>query len=376
MIIRTLESQVKNSLFSGEVIVLYGPRRVGKTTLVKKLVQEYNGMYLDCELDPINTRLKEMSSLDQMKAFIEDKTFIVLDEAQVISGIGQKLKSLVDHFPEVQILATGSSSFELSHQVGEPLVGRARWFHMYPLSIREIRGNEPAFMLQSKLETLLIYGAMPSVYTEESLAEKEQLLYRLSSGLLYKDILAFEDVRKATKIKDLLKALALQVGSEVSYSEIGDLINVDLRTVERYIDLLEKSFVIKVIRPLYTNPRTELKKKVKVYFYDLGLRNALIQNFNPLDIRQDKGALWENFCFLEFMKKKYESDFHNLYFWRNRRQQEVDMVEMKNGKYYAYECKFNPRKTAKLPKAFIDTYPEHEFAVINSENFYTYFIED
>ena len=374
MIVRTIKSKVEKRLFQGEVVIIYGPRRVGKTTLVKELVDEHKGVYIDCELEPSYTQLTEMASLEQMKRFLGDNTFIVLDEAQVISRIGHKLKSLVDHFPEIQIVATGSSSFELANQVGEPLVGRAHWFHMYPLALQEIKGSDPAFMLETKIEPILRYGLMPSVYTEGESQKKEEMLYKLTTGLLYKDILNFEDIRKSDKIKDLLKALALQMGNEVSYAEIGSLINIDLRTVERYVDLLEKAFVIKVIRPLFTNPRKEFKRKVKIFFYDLGVRNALIQNFNPLDLRTDKGALWENFCVIEYMKKNYDAEVFNLYFWRNYMQQEVDMVEMKNGKYYAYEFKFNPNKKAKLPAAFQEIYPEHEFEVIHAENFTKYFL--
>lgn len=376
MIQRNLEQKIEQRIARDkkEVIIIYGPRRVGKTTLARKLCDKYQGAYVDCTLRDVRSSLITMSSLEDFFAFIGQKKFIILDEAQLVPEIGQTLKLMHDHFPDVQVIATGSSSFELANQVGEPLFGRATWFHMYPLSVSEILGDNAPYTLKSQVDYLLRYGAMPSVFLEPDIREKEHMLQSISSSALYKDILMFEDIRKSNTISDLLRLLAVQLGNEVSYSELSESLSISYHTVAKYMDLLEKSFVIKVVRPLHKNIRKEIKRKVKVYFYDLGVRNALIQNFSPMDLRTDKGALWENFCILEFIKKHYVNDFYTIHFWRNHNQQEVDMVETKNGKYYAYEFKYSEKKQAKLPSDFKEIYPEHEFEVINTENFTKHFL--
>jgi len=372
MILREIEKQIKNYLFGGRVILIYGPRRVGKTTLVKHILEEYSdsGEYMQLDDSAIQSQF-EHSTVDEIVALLKPSTkLLVLDEAQAINMIGQKLKLLVDKFPSLQIIATGSSSFELQNEVSSPLTGRKIEFNLYPLSILELKNHEGINALAGKLGHILKFGLYPSVYLSEE-DKVARLAGEITSSYLFKDILAYQDIRNPRILEDILKALALQTGNEVSSNELANLLNIDRATVMRYIDLLEKIFVIKVLRAYSGNLRNELSRKFKVYFWDIGIRNALLNNFNDMSIRSDAGAIWENFCALERIKTHSYADRQpSFYFWRNYQGQEVDFIEEIDGKLKAFEFKYT-KSTAKLPSAFADNYKNSEFIVVNKENVFS-----
>jgi hypothetical protein len=372
---RSVLKQIKNTLFKEKVVIIYGARRTGKTTLVREILSEYgdDAKYVNCE-NLINKESLETTNVEKLKAFLGDKKLVVLDEAQTIDRIGHILKLLVDTYPEMQIIATGSSSFQLSNQVGEPLVGRSREFILYPLSIGEMKNYEDLFYVEANLEKILRFGSMPSVLLKSDEDAVTELI-QITSNYLYKDILAFEGLKKPSLVVDILKALALQLGSEVSLREVGDLVSSNHHTVMRYIDLLEKTHIIFSLDSLSRNPRNEIKRGKKIYFYDLGIRNTLIQNHNPLNIRNDIGALWENFCILEMMKKsQQEKRYYNHYFWRSRSQKEIDYIQEYGGTLHTYEFKWNPKKKASIPKLFKEQYPDSDYTLINKENYWKHLL--
>lgn len=373
LINRTIHAQIKDNLFKNKIIILYGARRTGKTFLVKNILEEYGeaGRYLNCDDIKVQESIGS-ENVEALLSFLGNYRLIVLDEAQNIPRIGHILKLLIDTKPELQIIATGSSSFELANQTGEPLVGRARTYELYPLSISEISPKHDSLIIKSKLENLLRFGSMPSVYGSSEL-EMITELNQISNNYLYKDILMFEGIKKSPIIQNILKALALQLGSEVSYREIGELVGVNYATVSRYIDILVKCNIVFELRSLSRNPRNEIKRGKKIYFYDLGIRNSIIQNYNKLDSRTDFGALWENFCILEKLKKNQrENLFCNQYFWRTIGQQEIDYVEEYGGVLHTFEFKYNSKKIVKIPKNFVEFYPDYTFNIVNSDNFWKY----
>lgn len=374
MITRTLESVLKNHLNKGMAIVVYGSRQVGKTTLVKKLLKEYgdDGIYLNCDEPYVIEGLQNKNSFE-LYEFVQRKKFVVLDEAQRVENIGLTIKLLVDTYPDIQIVATGSSSFELANKIKEPLTGRAIFLTLYPFSISELaesEGTPPHMLAMRMMQT----GSYPRAWNLSGNDSAEYLL-ELTSNFLYKDLLQFELLRQAPLVMKLLRALALQLGNEVSYAELAKLLQVDAKTVERYIFLLEQVFVIFRLNAFRNNPRREIGRLRKVYFYDLGVRNSLLQNFNPPELRTDIGALWENFCILEKLKiNSYKNSHTQSYFWREPQGQEVDYVEVKNGIVSSYEFKWNSTKTSKVPPAFEKLYPDATYAVINPKNVYTSFL--
>jgi len=367
---RFLFQQIVSQLYKGKVIVIYGARRVGKTTICREILNSETNKktkYLNAELLSVREAFSQSNEV-KIKNFIGDVDLLVIDEAQYIENVGLILKILVDTYPNIQVIATGSSSFDLVNKIGEPLTGRARHFSMFPLAVSEVCSD--AISAQSMLEKILIYGLYPSVFKENDYAESAKELEEIVSGYLYKDILEFESLKHSDKIVKLLQMLALQVGSEVSSIELGKSLRMDRATVEKYIDLLEKCFVIFRLRSFSRNLRKELTKSCKIYFYDLGIRNSLIRNYNPLTIRNDIGALWENFCILERMKQNQKAKISpNIYFWRHYSGQEVDYLEEYGGRIRAYEFKYSPNQRAKAPKAFMEAY-HPEFNVINKENWY------
>lgn len=372
MIERLLQKHIEKNLFQGKVIILYGARRVGKTTLSKQLLSNYESQgkstaYFNCESLKVRGRIE---TTDETKLYDFFKTYnlVVLDEAQSIENIGLILKILHDSHPEIQIIATGSSSFDIANKLGEPLVGRARTFTLYPFAIGELKYD--LFKLDSNLENFLKYGLYPAVITSDDRVEE---LQDIVNGFLYKDILALDGIKNSRYLTDLLKILALQVGSEVSYNEIANTLGMTVATVIKYIDLLEKFFVIFTLPALTRNLRNEVGKKTrKVYFYDLGIRNTIINNYNELDIRNDIGALWENFCIVELIKKRENIRlFANQYYWRTYEQQEIDYIEEYNGQMHAYEFKFNEKAKIKIPKSFCETY-QANVNVVNKGNYYQF----
>ena len=369
---RLIEPKITKNLFKGKVIIIYGARQVGKTTLSKKILNDFkkNGKYLNCELASVQQGLSVIEA-EKIKSFLGNYKLVVFDEAQNIKYIGKVLKIMVDTYPDIQIIATGSSSFDLADKISEPLTGRNFTYLLYPLSVREIVKHFDAFYGEAKIETMLRFGLYPEVFSLSD-EEAKNRLDEISSNYLYKDILRFDGIKKADVINKLLMLLALQLGQEVSYIEIGKQLGINRLTVERYIDLLEKSFIIFRLRAFSRNKRKEISKSVKIYFYDLGIRNSLIQNYNPPELRADIGALWENFCIIE--RKKYLEEKGkrvNSYFWRTYDQKEIDYVEEAEGVISGYEFKWSSKKTYRLPKEFTEQY-NAKVEKINRDNFWKF----
>lgn len=356
--------------------MLYGARRVGKTTLVKHLLVQHadkRTRYLNCDLLSVRSGL-QIEEATALKAFLGEQDLVVLDEAQQIENIGRILKILVDEFPEMQMIATGSSSFGLGNQTAEPLTGRMLRFELYPLSLVELAGGQGYSAVEPRLDFLLRFGAYPAI-VDLSEAEARVALDELVSNYLYRDALAFVGVRKSTVLIKLLELLARQIGQEVSYQELGQALGVDRRTIVSYIDLLEQCFVLFRLGAFSRNLRKEVAKSVKIYFYDLGVRNGLIQNFAPLALRNDIGAMWENFCIVERLKLlRYRQHFANQYFWRTYDQKEIDYLEEVDGLLHGYEFKWNPTAKVKEPTDFLQAYPGSQFERIDRSNYWRFLL--
>lgn len=368
---RTIVKLIKKWLNAPEIIILIGARQVGKSTLMQILLQ--NGLkinILNCENPIVADILQSRNSNEIRSLFGEENNIVALDEAQDIPNIGKILKLIYDDKKvKHKIIATGSSSFDLSTKVGEPLTGRNLKFNLYPLSIDEIMQGKQWLEMLELLPSLLVYGAYPGII-DLPVNEKTKKLLTLSSDYLFKDIYKFEQVRNPEILRKLVKALAMQIGNLVSVNELANLCSTSTITIERYLDLLEKSFVIFKLGSFSKNLRNELKKSRKYYFYDLGIRNAVLNNFVRLEQRTDIGALWENFCIVEYMKTlEYAGQSSNLYFWRTYDGAEIDLIEEREGKLYTFEFKWNEKKNASPPKSFSDKYTVEEFTVINRRNF-------
>lgn len=364
--------RLKKIIQPGKVIVLFGPRRVGKTTLIKKFLEDREH-FLFVSGDDIYVReFLSSGSIEKLKGFIGNKTLLVIDEAQEIENIGLNLKLLTDHLPHLEIVATGSSTFDLAKHVGEPLTGRKKVLNLYPLSQMELNAIETPSEVKAHLEDRLIYGSYPEVITTISRDERAEYLREIVSSYLYKDILRFDLVQKSKKLHDLLTLLAFQIGKEVSLSELATQLGINRLTVEKYLDLLEQVFVLVNIRGFSRNLRSEVTKTSRYYFYDVGVRNALINNFNPLALRSDVGELFENYLVLERLKKQHYLPLSsNNYFWRTYDQKEIDWVEEREGKLHGYEFKWSTQK-AKAPSLWVETYNEASFQGIDRENYLTF----
>ena len=367
---RAIQADILKHLQPNKVVVIYGPRRVGKTTLLHSLAEQLSQPILWLNGDDIDVQESFSSqSLEKLKSIIGKHRTIIIDEAQRIQTIGHTLKLLVDEIPEIKIVATGSSSFELAHQVGEPLVGRKWQYTLYPIAQLELSSLENFLETKAKLESRLIYGSYPEVILTNGYQEKISILESIIDGHLFKDIFTLDGVKKPTKVISLAKALALQIGNQVSLNELSRTLGINLATVERYLDLLEKTFVIKRVSGFSRNLRKEITKTCRYYFWDNGVRNALINNFNPLTIRTDVGQLWENYLFIERMKKRdYQKIYSNIYFWRTHDRQEIDLVEERGGKLFGIEFKWPPKK-ARVPRDWLKTYHEAEYLIIHQENY-------
>ena len=369
MVYRLIKEQVEKRLYRGKVIIVVGPRQVGKTTLLRMLTADTNRKVVvwNCDEPDVRRKLAEPSST-QLVAETANADLILIDEAQRVHNIGITLKLLVDNYPEKQVVVTGSSAIELSNSINEPLTGRKYEYVMYPFSAEELIREFGATEERRMLERRLVYGSYPEVVNLAG--EERETLTNLVSSYLYKDIFSFQDVRKPEIIEQLLQALALQVGSEVSFNELGRLLGLTSITIQRYIDLLEKSYVVFHLRSFSRNVRNELKKSRKIYFYDNGVRNALIGDYKPLSLRNDTGALWENYVISERMKHNAYSGFYGKsYFWRTQQQQEVGYLEDYDGVLHAYEFKWNPVRQPRLTDTFAKGYPDHTFAVVTPENY-------
>ena len=373
MVQRIIEKNISEAIYRGKIIIILGARQTGKTTLLHQLFEK-NADTLWLNGDRIEDRhIFEKASLVNFKSLLSGKKLIILDEAQRIEDIGIKLKIIKDGMPELQVVVTGSSSFDLANVLNEPLTGRKFEYILYPISFEEMSNFHGLYEESNQIENRLIYGYYPEIIMNPG--NQKELLTLLADSYLYKDILEWGKVKKTDKIIKLLQALAFQIGNQVSYNEIGKIVGLDNQTVENYIILLEKSFVIFRLNSFSRNLRNELKFSKKIYFYDLGIRNSLINNFNPISLRNDSGLLWENFLVTE--RKKY-LDYHkkysNLYFWRTHTQKEIDLIEEREGKLFAFEFKWNSDKKTKIPQVFAENYPNYEYKVINRDNYLEFII--
>lgn len=377
MIQRSIFSKITKNLFKDKVILIFGTRRVGKTTLVKQILEQLSKeskkcIYLNCDLLSVKQSL-ETTNEQILKQKIDGYDIVVIDEAQNVANIGQVLKIIHDEFPNIQVIATGSSSFDLANKTGEPLVGRCRSFVLYPFSVAEISNATNSFTATANLDNFLRLGLYPNIF---NLDENEAIedLEDLVNGYLYKDILAYENIKHSDQILKLLQCLALQIGSEVSFNELSNKLAISANTVKKYIDLLEKCYIIFTLPAFSGNIRNEIagNRSRKIFFYDIGIRNALIGNYQFMHLRNDVGGIWENFCIVELIKKaQREGHRCRKYFWRNYDQQEVDFIEEENGELRAYEFKYTASK-ARFPKIFKENY-KASLHLINRENFMEWF---
>jgi hypothetical protein len=364
---------IESFITVGRALIIYGPRRIGKTTLLKEYLkkQDTNSAKKIAYFTGDDMRIRELFSSqvrDDILDFSSPYDIIAIDEAQQIQDIGLGTKIIIDTYPKKEIILTGSSSFDLSNKIGEPLTGRHFTLTLLPISQKEIFASR--FELKNSLEKFLLYGTYPEVLITTETAQKEKILNELVSSYLYKDVLVLDKIKSPDLLRDIAKMIALQLGNEVSLNEIAVSLKTDVKTVARYLDLLEKMFVIKKVRGFSRNLRNEITKKAKYYFLDLGVRNAIIGQFSGLTMRNDVGVLWENFIFMELYKKSVISDSSdNYYFWRTHAGSEIDIIKESRGTLMTFECKWNVKKIPRQPKAFRNAYPDTPFFAINPENY-------
>lgn len=368
MIERILEKQILAKINKKKAIILMGPRQVGKTTLLKSLFEKSTEIiWLNGDEPDIQSIFENISS-KRLEAIIGNKKMIIIDEAQRIPEIGLKMKLITDQLLNVQLIATGSSAFELSNKLNEPLTGRKWEFKMYPISFQEMVNHHGLLNEIRLLPHRLIYGFYPDVVNHPG--NEKEILKQLSDSYLYKDLLMIDQIKKPSALVKLLQALALQIGSQVSYHELSQICGLDGKTIEKYMMLLEQSYIIFRLTSFSRNQRNELKKSRKVYFFDNGIRNSLIANFEQIENRTDIGALWENYLVSERVKYlAYQQKWVNNWYWRTTEQQEIDYVEEENGQLSAYEFKWNPKAKGSIPNSFKKTYPTATINIIHRENF-------
>ena len=367
---RVVQENILKKIKPGKVIVLVGARRTGKTVLLKEIVKAVNEPNL--MLSGEDYRTSEMLSnkgILEYKQLLGNKRFLIIDEAQKIENIGRKLKLMIDEIDGLKIIVTGSSTFDLNNQLGEPLTGRKHTIHLYPIAQREWQNYENLIETTSRLEHRMIYGNYPELIHMQDNNEMADYLYELVGSYLLKDILELDNIKNSSKLLNILRLLAFQIGHTVSINEIAQNAGVSKNTVDRYLDLLEKVFVVFRLEGYSRNPRKEISKSPRYYFYDNGIRNALIANFNPLNLRNDHGALWENYIISERIKFLSYNNIHaNCFFWRTYNQQEIDWIEEREGQLFAYEMKYQKPK-AKVPSAWFKYYPDSQFHIIHSNNY-------
>jgi len=366
MIERTLTSVIQNRCNKGKAIVMLGPRQVGKTTLLKKCLEHKDYLLLDGDDFEVRSLLKDAGK-SKLQAIIGKYKWVMIDEAQRIPDIGLIAKVIIDQFKDVQLLISGSSAFEINQSTQEPLTGRKYEYQLFPISWEEFEDHVGFPEASAQLKERLVYGMYPDVINHRH--EAREILKQLASSYLYQDVLSFTGIKKPEILDKLLKAIALQLGSEVSYNELSTLLEIDKATVSRYIDLLEKSFILFRLNSFSRNQRNEIKNNRKIYFYDNGIRNMIINNLNDIDLRTDKGALWENFLISERMKwQMYYQCYTARYFWRTVQKQEIDLVEERDGMLKAFEFKWNSKGKAKIPANFLSEYAA-EGMVVDIHNF-------
>jgi len=367
---RLIQQKITLRLQPNKVILLFGARRVGKTVLIREIVKQFGGKYLLLNGEDVNTLLLlEQQSVSNYKHLLNGVELLVIDEAQNIPDIGKKLKLIVDEIPEIKVIASGSSSFDLLNKTGEPLVGRSSQFLLFPFSQTELSKNENPFETHANLESRLIYGSYPELISMDNYELRQEYLRDIVNAYLLKDILSIEGLKNAGKMKDLLRLIAFQMGNEVSYDELGKQLGMSKNTVEKYLDILSKVFVVYRLGAYSTNQRNEVSKAGKWYFYDNGIRNAIIGNFNPISLRQDVGALWESYLIGERIKQKnYLGLNKDFYFWRVYGGKEIDLIESSANEIQAFEFKWGD-KIPKVPAAFATNYPNATYSVINHTNY-------
>lgn len=369
-ITRKLLPTIHSRLHRGKAIVILGARQVGKSTLMDYVTKDLEGpiLHLNCDDPEVRSMLNDINSVN-LRLLLGNNKFVVIDEAQRVEGIGLVMKRIVDEYGDVQVMASGSSSLQLRSSINEPLTGRKYEYSLFPISTGELYDTMGLLDTRQVLEARLIYGSYPEVITH--LDEAKELLGTLAESYLYRDILEMEEIRKPALLQKILIALALQIGSEVSYNEVARTVGSDPKTVEKYIDLLEKCYVLYSLQGLSRNLRNELKKTRKILFYDTGIRNAIIRNYAPVELRSDMGSLWENFFIMERIKFNAYSGRHvNYYFWRTITQQEIDLIEECDGEFTIFEMKWNSAKAnTKFPQSFIDAYHPKETWVVTPENY-------
>ena len=366
--------RLDSHLTPGKALIVYGPRRVGKTTLLRSYLDSCGLRYRLETGDDIRLRhLLGSGDLKQIVSMAEGFDLVAIDEAQQVPDIGLGLKILVDHVPNLRVIATGSSSFDLAGAVGEPLTGRKKTIILFPVSQMELKQRFNSFDLRRRLDEYLIFGSYPEVVLREAKKEKIELLEELAGSYLLKDVLALERIRSSRTLLNLLKLIAFQIGNQVSLNELATQVKLDVKTVGRYLDILEKAFVIIRVGGFSRNLRNEVTSKAKYYFLDNGVRNAVIGQYNQLDSRNDVGALWENFVVSERLKKRaYAGIYGTFHFWRTYEAKEIDYVEERDGGLFGYECKWSPGKRGKPPKQWLESYPAASFQVVTPENYLTF----
>jgi uncharacterized protein len=368
MIHRSLADKIEVRVGKGKAIILIGARQIGKSTMLRSMFQNRNDVAWISGDEPDVVELFDGATSTRLKQYFGSNKILIIDEAQYIPNVGRKLKLFTDFVPDIQIIATGSSAFELMNSVNEPLTGRKWEYQMFPLSFKEMVDHHGLLEEQRSMMHRLIYGYYPEVVT--SVGQEREVLKQLTDSYLYKDLLMLDQIKKSDKIVKLLQALAYQVGSQVSYNELSRLVGIDNKTVEKYIDALEKAFVIYRLSSYTRNLRNELKNTRKIYFYDNGVRNALIADFRIPEMRTDVGQLWENFLISERMKKIHrDGTWMNRFMWRTKDQNEIDYLEEYDGKLYAFEFKWSDKVKVKIPKQFSNAYPETEVQIISKENY-------
>lgn len=367
MITRYLQSQLESLLDSHKAIVLMGARQVGKSTLLQLLLANRKDvLWLNGDNQDIQTLFTTISA-ERIRLLMGDKHILVIDEAQRIPNIGLQLKIIIDQLPNVQVIATGSSSFELASKVNEPLTGRKREYKLFPLTFNEMVDHASLLEELRLIQHRLVYGYYPEVVATPG--QEPIILKELTDSYLYRDILMLDKIAKSDKLVLLLKALAMQIGSQVSYNELSGLVGIDAKTIERYISILEQSYIIFRLGSFSRNLRNELKFSKKIYFWDMGIRNAIIGNFSLAETRPDIGAMWENFAIAERMKQNgYRHPFAQSYFWRTKQQTEIDYIEESDGNLQAFEFKWNEHKSPRCPAAFSAAYPNATFSVVTPSN--------
>lgn len=372
MIIRTQLEELKNYIFKGKAIIIFGARQVGKTSLIKNAISNFSYLWLNGD-EPDTQLLLENITTDRLKIIIGENKLLVIDEAQMIHNIGLLIKRMVDSYPDIQVIASGSSAFELADKTKESMVGRKEEIHLFPLSYSEMVKHSDFVMETRSVPHRLIYGYYPEVVNNPG--KEEKILNDLVEGFLYKDILNIEGIKKSSTLQKLVKMLAFRIGSEISLTSLSNDLGINRLTVEKYIDILEKNFIVFSLKAFSKNQDNELKKSQKIYFWDNGLRNRIIKNFNQIESRDDVGALWENFIISERIKKHtYEHQFKETFFWRNTQQAEIDFLEIRNNEIDAFEIKYSPNQKVRFTKSFTEKYHPKSTNVIHKENFWEFLL--